>query len=134
MIQYMKKMAFISNGSDWSDLAATVASSGRFLYTYTDEEPFASGPRYYRLRLHSDGLADNWSKVQVLPAKLVRAMRTMYPNPFHNKSNISAAGAFTHLILTSIKGETLWVKDYPGGSNFQNIDGKNYKNYKLIRN
>ncbi|GGB22901.1 hypothetical protein GCM10011511_53530 [Puia dinghuensis] len=124
------------NGKDWSDLAAVLAGSGvpagsgaaisgsgasisvsgRWIYNYTDEKPFASGPTYYRLRLHSDGQADTWSVVQVLSAKsIVRPVVTVYPNPFYNTISVSAAETFTHLILTSEQGVALWAKEYPGG-------------------
>jgi hypothetical protein len=40
-----------------------------------------------------------------------------YPNPFYHTIDISAAGAFTHLALKNELGKTIWVKDYPGGTN-----------------
>ncbi|HLZ86062.1 MAG TPA: T9SS type A sorting domain-containing protein [Puia sp.] len=134
-----------ANSSDWSDLATIAASSGLRLYTYTDEEPFANGPTYYRLRLHSEGRPDSWSTIQVLAAKQVQhPVINVYPNPFHNTVNVSAADPFTRLTLKDRQGATLWVKEFSGGANkaqlpaaglpqglyFLTIDGATYKMMK----
>jgi len=132
------------DGTQWDDLATLPASSAH--EDYTDEEPYANGPSYYRLRLHSDGQADTWSSIQVLSGKAApHPVINMYPNPFHNTINISAPGSFTQVSLRNIQGATLWVKVYPGGVNstqipaaglpqglyFVTIDGATYK---LLKN
>ena len=133
------------DGTNWVDLATLAASPAQAAYHYTDPEPYADGPSYYRLRLHGEGQADTWSSVQVLTAKAVkRPVINMYPNPFQNTINISAPGAFTQVSLRNIQGTTLWVKVYPGGVNstqvpaaglpqglyFVTIDGATYKLFK----
>ena len=130
------------DGTNWDDLATFAASPAHGAYQYIDPEPYADGPSYYRLRLHSEDQADTWSSVQVLMAKAVqRPVINMYPNPFQNTINISAKGAFTRVSLRDIQGATLWVKVYPGGVNsmqvpaaglprglyFVTVDGATYK-------
>jgi hypothetical protein len=130
-----------NNGQIWTPLATVPASFGPKQYSYSDEEPPANGPAYYRLRLHSADQTDSWSTVQVLSARSTQPVIMMYPNPFYNTINISAPGAFTQLTLRNNQGATIWVKEYPGGINstqipmsgqprglyYLTIDGTTYK-------
>jgi len=128
------------NGANWTAIAQVSAATGDPItqpaangppavlaagdtrYSYTDENPPASGTVYYRLRLHTDGQPDSWSSVQAIGSKSLRPLISLYPNPFHNMINISAPGApFTHVILRNAQGAILWVKDYPGGINSAQI-------------
>jgi hypothetical protein len=131
-----------SNGRDWSDWATV----GGAVYSYADNAPFASGPTYYRLRLHSDGEADGWSSIQAISVQLLRPVVILYPNPFHDIINIVSPHSFGKLSLKDLQGKTLFVKEYAGGgvSNaqipvsglaagiyFVQVDGVTYK---LIKN
>jgi len=120
-----------ANGAGWTSIAQLPAVGGQQEYSYTDESPLANGTVSYRLRLHTAGAGetsgadqsgDSWSTVQVLSAKAVHPVISMYPNPFHNTINISApGGAFTQLTLHNAQGATIWVKEYPGGINTTQI-------------
>jgi hypothetical protein len=105
-----------ANGANWTSIAQLPAAGGTTEYSYTDESPLANGTVSYRLRLHTAGESDSWSTVQVLAAKAVHPVISLYPNPFHNTINISAPGAaFTQLTLHNAQGATIWAKAYPGG-------------------
>jgi hypothetical protein len=110
-----------ADGRTWGDLSKITALSGYQRYAYTDEKPLAGGPTYYRLRFHSADQGDSWSPVQVLSARTVRPVINMYPNPFYNTINVSAASPFTRLVLTNAQGERLWAKQFPGGMNATQI-------------
>ena len=127
-----------ANGTNWTSIATIDATAGTTdsasnpagnpagnpgpqLYLYADEEPFATGPTYYRLRLHTDGQPDRWSAVQVLSARSANPVISLYPNPFHNMINLSAPGTFTQLTLRNNQGATIWVKEFPGGINSTQI-------------
>lgn len=132
------------DGQAWVSLSKQPALSGDQRYAYTDEKPLAGGPTYYRLRFHSADQGDSWSTVQVLSPRTSHPLINMYPNPFYNMINISAASPFTRLVLTNAQGERLWVKEFPGGMNatqipafglpqglyFVTVDGATYSVFK----
>jgi hypothetical protein len=68
--------------------------------------------------LHGADGPDTWSTVQVLVSKPARPVINMYPNPFHDRINISAPGnPFTQVVLRNSQGATIWAKEFPGGVN-----------------
>jgi hypothetical protein len=129
------------NGVDWSDYADVAAPLTQSNYNFTDDQPFANGPTYYRLELVSPGETTTYSSVQVISSGAQLANVRFYPNPFTDMINIASPHSFTRLSLKDIQGKTLWVKEYGGGVTnvqipasglaagiyFVQVDGSTYK-------
>jgi hypothetical protein len=102
-----------ANGQNFTPLDSVDADAQQGAYSYTDVHPLP-GANYYRLHLLDADGSLGYSVMAAIVSKTVGGVQ-VFPNPFHSDLDVITTAPFSRLSLTTVDGQVLFKKEYPGG-------------------